>query len=325
MQLSRRIMELGEPESVEFCFAATRAIEINGRKKIPDGYRAYIDARLGGCLPMVVDQYAMSWHPSTIANSYQTLQDQVFNFRHQMAKYKRANPEEAPRHDSILGTVLEVEYPRVPSGGWKLPKPNADGMFDIPRIRAVMNLPKKAMGSDRILGTYQSGREDWSVSIETTWNEPDSGIVMMSPRGKDLPSLGPDLQKLCESCTPDDMAEQGYLYVPFMEAPETLLNSYDMNARMFTKPYKGRRTITLAGGIDGNVQFYGIGLVNRGAEPTAEIVEMLAEADRQNELERACVEIDRAVRKLAGLQDRVPEAARLPEKPLTRKLLEAMV
>jgi hypothetical protein len=271
-------------DPVEMYLGRDRGLTIMGTTLTPDDYKAYLEFRLVHSLPMVT-QFESTWHPSTVANSFKMLLHQVFNYRHQMAKYTKA--DESPQTDRIFGSVVAVEYPTTPAGGWAI-KENLEwnGPEKNPGIRVVCNLPKMAVGADRILGSFQTGRQEWTGSIECGANLLGSGILLARPAGQaeaDLPSLGPDLLALLKKQTPDDLGRAGYLYTGFTQAPEELLKCYDTELNMFVKPYKGRRCINLLGGINGTVELKGVGLVNYGGEPTARLVEILAEGRQEAE------------------------------------------
>jgi len=249
------------------------AIEINGQRLVPDKTKAYVEFRAAHAFP-VVTAYNSAFHAGTVANSFSSMRHQVFNFRHQMQQYFK-NTDHPVQEDRILGSIVEVEFPRTPSGGWRLTQRE-----QTPSLRGVAVLHKRAKGVDRIIGQHQSGRVNWAVSVEVEYQLADSGIVLLP--ADDSKKLSEAQQELLARHTPKDFAEAGYGYVPFLEASDDLLECYDPETAggMFTQLWQGRQPITLIGGLDGACHFYGLGLVEYGAEPTAHVSTILAEDAR---------------------------------------------
>lgn len=247
------------------------AIEINGQRLVADKTKAYVEFRAAHAFP-VITAYNSAFHAGTVANSFLSMRHQVFNFRHQMQQYFK-NTEAEVREDRILGSIVEVEFPRAPGGGWRLTE-----LAQTPSIRGVAVLHKRAKGVDRIIGQHQSGRVNWAVSVEVEYQLADSGIVLLPTEKK----VSQAQQELLAQHTPKDFAAAGYGYLPFLEAPDDLLECYDPETAggMFTQLWQGRQPVTLIGGMDGACHFYGLGLVEYGAEPTAHVATILAEDAR---------------------------------------------
>lgn len=249
------------------------SIEIGGQKLTPDFATAYVDFRVSYALSKAgrpITAYNSAFHAGTVANSFRTMRHKVFNFRHQMVQNGRdVDAELATREDRILGTILEVEFPRTPPGGWQLTE------FDqTPYIRGVAALHKRAKGAGKIIQEYLSGK-DWAVSMEVRYQLIDSGVVLLrTPEAKDLPE---DWQKELKERTPADFLGAGLWYLPLIEAPDELLDCWDRKEGMFNRRWKGYQPVTLAGGLNGEIQYFGLALVEHGAEPTAHVAEMLAE------------------------------------------------
>lgn len=246
------------------------AIEINGQRLVPDKTKAYVEFRLAHAFP-VVTAYQSAFHAGTVANSHPSMRHQVFNFRHQMQQYFKGSENEV-REDRILGSVVDVEFPPAPMGGWRL-----TALDQTPSIRGVAVLHKRAKGADRIIGQHQSGRLEWAVSLEVEYQLADSGIALVST-DKAKP-LSANFQELLSQHTPKDFEKSGFAYVSFIEAPDDLLDCYDpkMAGGMFTKLWHGRQPVTMIGGLNGQCHFYGVAMVEFGAEPTAQVSTILAE------------------------------------------------
>lgn len=249
-----------------------RAIEINGQRLRPDETKAYLEFFASRAFPSVT-AYRSAWTATTVERSHQSLRHQVLNLEHRIAQYYKGTSDEGRVQDKVLGSIVEVEFPRRPAGGWRL-----TDLDHAPVMRGVAVLHKQITGADRIIGRHQSGRHDWQVSLELRFRLVDSGIVLRPPAGdraapKELPEEF--LAQVSES-TPGDFRDAGYWYLPFVEAPDGLLDCFNENAGMFDKLWRGWEPITLAGGLDGQMHYMGVGLVDYGAEPGAGVSEILA-------------------------------------------------
>jgi hypothetical protein len=221
-----------------------QAVVLNGRKWLPDDATAYVQFRLAHSLPSVTT-YGTSLHPGTVANSYRTMLHKVFNFAHQMKAY---DPEKIPR-DRILGSIIDVEFTGAPEedGSYSVPKSTKDA----PGIRAVATLHKAAEGSPKIIGLQKGGRVSWEVSLEAMWRLTESAWA--------LPADG------------------GWEFIPWAEAAEDLQACWNKKKRAVDRDFNGVRPVLLMGGVAGRVQFIGVGLVPRGAEPTNQVEHFFAE------------------------------------------------
>lgn len=224
-------------------------VVLNGRRWVPDDATAYVQFRLAHSLPSVTT-YGTSLHPGTVANSYRTMLHKVFNFGHQMRAY---DPEKIPR-DRILGSIIDVEFTGTPAedGSYAVPA----SVKDAPGIRAVATLHKMAEGSPKIIGMQKSGRASWEVSLEATYRLSESAWA--------LPKDG------------------GWEFIPWSHASDELRACWNPKKSAVDRDYDGVRPVLLMGGVNGRVQFIGVGLVPRGAEPTNEVEQFLA-SDRSTE------------------------------------------
>ncbi len=240
---------------VSFC--SEKAIEINGRTFAPDPYNAYVEFFLSHAFPVVTcDDTAI--HPQVVANSYHTMRGKVFDLAHIIRAY---NPQENAR-DRVLGTIMEVEFPAPPSGGWKVQadKPKAPG------IRAVAVMHKQLEGVKQILSRYADRSVRWTVSMEQDYFEEDSGFLVKGKKG---------VEAFADS-TPDDLAKLGYVYVPLPDAPRGLKECFNGEDSRIEQPFQGQPVIILFGGL-GNAIFYkGAGLTPEGKEVEARVSQMLA-------------------------------------------------
>ena len=244
--------------SVSF-YAGQSPIEIAGRKKTPDRSKAYVEFRISKAFPAMTS-FRTAILPAVIANSYLTLEDQVFNLGHMMRAYDKEN---TPR-DRILGTIVGVEFPQRPMGGWKA---QADPKL-APDIRAVAVIHKNAEGVDRIIGQHQSGRMTWTVSMENEFWLETSGFLINGNKGVEA----------FEESTPEDLRQLGFVYTSYDAAPTELQDTFDADKAKVKKPFKRQDTVFLLGGINDFMHYKGTGLVPPGyaKEADAEVTQLLA-------------------------------------------------
>ncbi len=303
--LSSRGYALGAG-TVELCDGE---IEINGMKLRPDKSKAYVEGHLSHAFP-VITAYGKGLHAGTVANSWQSMLHQGFNYQHLMAIYGN---EKAPiREDRILGSIVGVEFDKAPAGGWKL----RDTMKKPPGMRIVASLNKNAKGADRILGQHQSGRKPFTFSMEVEFHWEDSGFAIL-PEVEDGPASSSDYRDIYTARqglalskndiytgpfpeqTPGDFGELGFAYCSVKEAPVELLKCYDEEKDRLTKPYQGRRVAALMGGLNGHVHYAGAALVHYGAEPTAGIDRMLASDEEKQAMADALEQLRAEVKRFS--------------------------
>lgn len=240
---------------VSFC--SEKTIEINGRTFAPDPYNAYIEFFLSHAFPVVTcDNTAI--HPQVVANSYHTMRGKVFDLAHIIRAY---NPQENAR-DRVLGTIMEVEFPETPAGGWKV---QAD-KTKAPGIRAVAVMHKQLEGVKQILSRYADRSVRWTVSMEQDYFEEDSGFLVKGKKG---------VEAFAQS-TPEDLATLGYVYVPFIAAPRGLIECFNGEESRVEKQFQGQSVIILFGGLNNALFYKGAGLTPEGKEEEARVSQMLA-------------------------------------------------
>jgi hypothetical protein len=253
---------------VELC-GEHQGIEIAGQKLVPDSTKAYLELRfLYGWTKgaQVVTAYGTAIHPGTVANSYASLQHQVFNLGHMMRSYDKSKDRDEIRRDYILGTVVGVDYPRPPAGGWRVDVP------DSPCVRAVAVLHKKAEKVPQVLGEHLGGRHKWTVSAEVDFSLLQSGFIVGNRS-----NARSSVEKILAETTPGEFNGVDCGYVPLEQAPEELLECYSLEKRRITKgTWEGHPVVLLKGGVNGKVHLMGAGMVRYGAERTAEIQQILA-------------------------------------------------
>lgn len=261
--------------------ASGPVLEIAGMKKTPNQTRGYLEFFLAHAFP-VVTAYRTGLHAGTVANSWESMWDQNFNYGHRIARYHKGTEDEGRiRDDAIIGCVVGVEFPKTPESGWKL-----GSIEDAPGMRCVASLFKQAQRVDRILGEHMSGRHTWTVSMEVDYWLENSGVVLVPARGGDtgqsgsgtgqLAKLPKSEAELIEANTPEDFKAKGVGYLPLLQAPDDLIKCFSAKEGMWTKPWFEYELVTLLGGLNGQVHFKGAGSVQYGAEPTAAIGQVLA-------------------------------------------------
>lgn len=231
----------------------------------PDKTTAYVECFLSHSFPVVtLDETAL--HPQVVANSYRSMLHKVFDLAHLMKSYDPRN-----KRDHILGTIVAVEFPETPEGGWKVQGDKAKA----PGIRAVACMHKQAESVQQILQQYFTGAMDWTVSMEQEFQMSNSGFLVRlgdeNPEGKDRDAA---IEEGFHEKTPEDLRALGWTYIPSTYAP--IQKCFDDNETKVIKKYRGCETIALLGGLDGTIQYMGIGLTPRGKEKEAEVSQMLA-------------------------------------------------
>jgi hypothetical protein len=254
---------------VQFC--AVNAIEIAGQVFTPDAATAYVEFFLSHSFPVSLDNpkgpYFTTIHPQTVANSFLSLRGKMVNLAHLVRSY---NPQQNPR-DRILGTVMAVEFPESPQGGWRVQGDPAQA----PGIRAVAALHKNAEGVMEVLDTWAEGKTPygqdtiWTVSMENE-SRVDQGGFLVKTQGPG------ELETFWEK-TPADFKALGWCYVPHPDAPQELLACLPSDGVLrIARKHLGRETLFLNGGLDGNIFYFGVALTPEGRETAARVAQILA-------------------------------------------------
>lgn len=250
-------------------------IEFSGQRFAPDPTKAYARFTICHGFPCIT-AYGTSFHPGTIGNSYQSLLHQMVDYDHQVRIYDDSKDKTKIPHDKTLGFVAAVDYPRMPSGGWKV---GAD-RGQAPAVEGVMGIFKNAQQTQRVLGEYLTGRHKWTVSIEANYSLLGSGFVV-----GDAGNGTKGQRALMDEQTPPEMKDLGFGYVTVESAPPELVNCFDLKKRSIVSAWNKLPVSLLMGGINGDVHLAGVGIVRYGAEREAEIQQMLAhDPDRIEEL-----------------------------------------
>lgn len=274
---AQRCRHLGTARGLQLCaVAADRSLTINGRIYTSDHATAYMEFNLSHAFPVYLDNAApgemperTAIHPQVVANSYRSLAGKVVNLGHIMRAY---DPEQHPR-DRILGTVMDVEFPPAPAGGWTVQGDPGQA----PGIRAVAALHKQAEGVPTILETWEQGRTPfsetpWTVSMESESRRADGGFLVRC--GSQAAQYGLDDYV---RQTPSDLLALDWVYVPWGMAPAGLLECLKAGEYLgLDHEYYGLPTRFLNGGLAGRIAYHGVGLVTLGKESAAAVSRMVA-------------------------------------------------
>lgn len=242
------------------------ALTIGGRKKVPDASKAYVEFTLARPFP-VVSAYGTCTHPGTIGNSWMSMEDQLFDFAHRIKSYDTSPGKDTIHRDYALGSVVGVEFPNTPLGGWRMGL-NKDV---VPAIRGVAVIHKALERVPALLAEHLGGRHKWTVSLEMDYSLLESGFVIANR------SDATKTQEAVLSATsPKDFTELGLGYVPIEQAPDDLFECFDLKQRRIKSQWGKLPVVLMQGGINGSVHFRGVGMVRYGAEREAEIQTLLA-------------------------------------------------
>lgn len=241
------------------------AIELNGRRYLPDETKAYASFTVGRSFP-VVTAYGTAVHPGTVANSFQTMLHQLVDYDHQLKLNSQASNKDI-REDRIIGAVVDVDYPKAPYGGWKVGMDKGQA----PAINGVMVIHKKADKVKQVLGEHLAGRHKWTVSMEMGYNLLKSGYIVSGLEHAKKSQLA-----LMEEQTPKELSDLGLGYVAIQSAPDDLVDCFSLDKLRIVSNWGNCPVCLLQGGLNGETHFGGVGIVRYGAEREAEINEILA-------------------------------------------------
>lgn len=232
-----------------------KTIELAGQSFTPDLAKSYLLVEFAFCPPSVTAHGESLW-PGTVARCFRTMLHQQVNIGHLLKAYDPAVDD-----DRMIGMVVAVDYPVEPAGGWILP----EKIEDAPRVRAVISLSKMVDGVAKIL--VETGHGIWSVSMEVNNKRGDAAWIWRATEGT---VDNPDVIEV----------KHGWLAIPAAKAPDDLIACYDPEVMAVTKTWKGKRVVRLMGGFDGDIHFFGLGLVKYPAEEAAGIRTVLASQSR---------------------------------------------
>jgi len=246
-------------------------ISMNGQHFVPDGTKGYFQFQFSHAFPQGSTVYQTGLHPAVVAKSHKSLLNQNINYEHQIASYH----SDKDVRDRVIGSVVAVDFPREPAGGWKLDLNAAP-----PAITGIGVLFKQTQGMAKIMGEHVSSKRKYTVSMEVLYplmpgDDPENpnnfAGFAVALNGKD-PKF---------NFSPPDFIQAGYEYIPADKAPDDLVATFSRKKSRVVAQYKGRKVHVLMGGLNNPVHYAGAGVVAFGAEPPAKIVRLAASANGQ--------------------------------------------
>jgi hypothetical protein len=260
-------------------FHADNTLEFKGQKFTPDATKGYFQFTLSHVFP-VRTAYGTAIYPAVVAQSFNSLLHQNLNWEHHIAEYHKQPGQASPITDRVIGSIVAVDFPPVPGGGWAVNKNSNPG------IDGVAVYYKLTQGMSKIIGDHQTGRHKYSVSMEVEYPVGKSGFAVAATQG------------LVSDKTPADMRAMGYEYWSWEDAPEALRATFSNKANKIVGRYKGQEVSILMGGLSTPVHYGGVGMVKYGAEPTAGIKRLTASSDLMINLGKSAETLRAAADKL---------------------------
>lgn len=223
-------------------------IDIGGQQFAPDEAKAYFEFWCAHGFPVVTSDGTAVYTP-VVAEAYQTMLHQMVNLGHMMEAYGTSE------RDRNLGSVVAVEFPEMPEGGWGI----AESFDSAVGMHGVGVLHRACNGVQRILESHHTGERDWVVSMEVSFPLSQSALLV---REEATASLG------CKMQGPDEFQKKGWSVYGMSDAPPMLQRTLVPGKPAVGSEYQGR-VVLLMGGLTGSVRFEGIALTLAGKEPTA--------------------------------------------------------
>jgi hypothetical protein len=241
------------------------------RKYEPDDSKGYVLFSLAHAFPVLCERGCL--HAGTVGNSWGSMVHQGLNYDHRVKAYYGTGTN---IEDRYIGSILAADFPSTPPGGWRLTDYNSS-----PGMTCVANVFKSATGLGKIIGEYQTGRHEWTVSMEVSHQIEEAGVVIYGNE-EDFKALSDGENSLLEEGTPGDFKAAGYGYVALNDVADDFRAFWNPELMRFDKKWKGRSLHLMYGGLNGRVHFKGTGVVKYGAEPTAKLEQVLASASGGN-------------------------------------------
>ena len=254
--------------------AGESRLEMGGESFVPDGSKAYFEFWCAHSFPVVTTD-GTALHPAVVDRSFRSMRHQVINLGHLMEAYGTSE------RDRTLGSVVAVEFPEMPSEGWRV----TSSIEASPGIHGIGVLHRACQGVPRILEMQHSGERSWAVSMEIEFYRSDSAFLV---RNDWLSRFG------CQEGGPDDLRRSGWSACDFDAAPIPLQNTL-LNGMPAVGAEYQPGVVFLAGGLRGNVHFSGLALTLLGKEPTAKAGRFTAAMELPVEPEKALPHLRRVL------------------------------
>jgi hypothetical protein len=241
-----------EEDGVELCADGSTSFAdgpFAGQNFKPNKWRAYMQFHIQHAMPVVAGPTMkgnhLAYHPAVIERSVHGLIHQQMNLEHRIKRY---HPDNKAIRDRIVGAVVGVHFPKRPITGWQIPAdPEA-----APYITAVAAIFKQAEGVPRVIGEHQSSSKVWNNSIEILYPLDEMGLFIPSTR-EVIPTLA--------------------------ELPPAMKNAITRDPKtnhLLAGKYRGEQMALAPGGINGTIDYQGVGMTKFPAEKTAGIDQILA-------------------------------------------------
>ncbi len=254
--------------------AGESRLELGGESFVPDGSKAYFEFWCAHSFPVITTD-GTAVYPSVVDRSHRTMLHQVINLGHLMEAYGTS------AQDRVLGSVVGIEFPEMPEGGWGLP----GSVEASPGIHGVGVLHRACKGVPRILEMQHSGERAWAVSMEVEFYRSECAFLV---RRDSLSKLG------CSEQGPDEFKAAGWSVYDYEGAPPMLQNTLVNGMPVVATEHQGS-VVFLAGGLRGNVHFSGLALTLMGKEPTAKAGRFTASMDLPTDPEKALPHLARVL------------------------------
>lgn len=252
---------------------------IGGQCLEPDLTKAYLEFRMAHAFhirpdgkPGGVTAYGTATSAKTLSNSYRSLQHQVVDLGHRIKFYDSSPEKKSIPRDYALGSIVGVEYPPEPPGGFPLKMAESE----VPHIHGAAVLHKQLEKVPHVLGEHMSGRHKWSVSLEMKFPKEGSGFLVHNRNKGSMKQRQAmlELSPVTWGSTALNDLDMGYVVVE--SAPKELMDCYDMPANRMRCAWGDCPVTYLQGGWNGENHFMGMGVVRYPAEQDAEIQQILA-------------------------------------------------
>ena len=220
-----------------------------GQNFKPNKWRAYMQFHIQHAMPVVAGPTMkgnhLAYHPAVIERSIHGLIHQQMNLEHRIKRY---HPDDKSIRDRIVGAIVGVHFPKRPITGWQISEDPAAA----PHITAVAAIFKQAEGVPKVIGEHQSSSKVWNNSIEIQYPLDEMGLYIPSTR--EVVNRLADLPPAMKNAVTRD--------------PKT--------NHLLAGKYRGEQMALAPGGIDGMVEYQGVGMTKFPAEKTAGIDQILA-------------------------------------------------
>ncbi len=230
------------------------SITVGGRSFTPDTFATYFECKFAHSLPVAtINGQAML--PAVLARSWPTVLNKWVNIGHLM---KTHAPKSIPK-DSIVGSIVAAEF----TGTADSPIPATKDLS--PHIRAAAVLWREADGAKKLLKDHHEEKKTICVSMEVYFVLSDCHIAW--------PVIAGETPPVVEGAA--DLGG-GWHSVAYTDAPKELKSTVNSKTGYVTKDWEGRRPVLLLGGVNGSVEFMGLGLVGSPFELESEVLKVLA-------------------------------------------------